>query len=156
MHPKPLDLGGRALAAVIRPYPIKVAGEPRTVRFDPWKGVFMFEFFNATSTPTEETCTEIFVPHFHFGASLATYVGARRVCIGWERMRWLTVRPRRGLPAALVAAASSCLRLVGRFSVQVSDGHIMYRPQEQLVLYLHANGKGTTGVHTIRIARTSI
>jgi len=71
-HPRPLDHGGRALKAAIRPYALKVAGIPKAMRFDPHTGEFYFAFKNDRYCPTDVDCTEIFVPHYHYGASLAT------------------------------------------------------------------------------------
>ena len=138
-HPKPIDVGGRALAAVIRPYALKVAGKPLKMRFDPWKGEFEFEFVNQTWVPTEVNCTEIFVPNYHFGASLATSVPEIDRGAGWA---WLN--------CATCAGGRGC-----RFSVQLSDGSYTYHPQEQLLLYIHSNLQIDKGVHSVRIVRNT-
>ncbi len=58
-----INSGGRALAAVVRPYARKVAGEPLNMRFDLARGLFTFSF-RADSEISEPT--EIFVPAAHF------------------------------------------------------------------------------------------
>ena len=143
-HPKPIDVGGRALAAVIRPYALKVAGKPLKMRFDPWKGEFEFAFVNQTWLPTEVNCTEIFVPNYHFGASLATSVARNE----WE---W-GVRGAEGPGShrGLGHGGRGC-----RFSVHLSDGSFTYHPQEQLLLYIHTNLQIDKGIHTVRIVRNS-
>lgn len=55
--------GGRALEAVIRPYAIKTAGEPKFLSFDRIKKVFEFEFIADTSI---DQPTEIFIPTFQY------------------------------------------------------------------------------------------
>lgn len=51
--------GGRALRAAIRPYPMKIAGEPIRMSFDIKTRRFSFDF---TSQPGIEMPTEVFVP----------------------------------------------------------------------------------------------
>lgn len=55
--------GGRALKAALRPYPCKVAGEPRSLSFDMRKTVFEFTFRHA---PGVEAPTEIFIPEYQY------------------------------------------------------------------------------------------
>jgi hypothetical protein len=57
----------------VRPYALKVAGVPTAVRFDRTTGQFDFVFVNRHWLPHDANRTEIFVPHYHYGASLATY-----------------------------------------------------------------------------------
>jgi hypothetical protein len=63
----PLDLhsGGRALAAVVRPYARKVAGEPLQMSFDRKRRIFHFSFRH---DPAAEAPTEIFVPNYQYPA----------------------------------------------------------------------------------------
>jgi hypothetical protein len=44
VDPEDLDSGGRALGALLRPYPMAVAGDPLKLSYDRRKGVFEFEF----------------------------------------------------------------------------------------------------------------
>jgi hypothetical protein len=55
--------GGRALAAVARPYARKIAGEPLRMSFDLNRAVFEFEFRH---DPQVQAATEIFVPSYHY------------------------------------------------------------------------------------------
>ena len=61
----PLDenSGGRALEAVVRPYPVATAGEPLRMAFDIKRRVFEFEFRH---DPHVAAPTEIFVPDFQY------------------------------------------------------------------------------------------
>jgi hypothetical protein len=58
-----LNSGGRALPAVIRPYPMVTAGEPLVTRFNPNSAEFHFEF---KGRPDINAATEIFCPLFHY------------------------------------------------------------------------------------------
>ena len=62
-HPEDINSGGRALEAIIRPYPRKIAGELLSYSFDWKEGLFIMEF---TPDPSITAPTEIFVPQFHF------------------------------------------------------------------------------------------
>lgn len=55
--------GGRALRAIIRPYPEAVAGNPQNLSFDMKKHVFKFSF---KQNPAILAPTEIFVPRYHY------------------------------------------------------------------------------------------
>jgi len=61
--PHDLDAGGRALEAIVRPYPRAVAGTLLAVRFEPRRGVFGFTFRH---DPAVATPTEVFVPHLQY------------------------------------------------------------------------------------------
>ena len=63
--PEDIDSGGRALAAVVRPYARKIAGEPLFMRFDLARKAFTFRFRHdsAISEPTE-----IFLPSSQYPA----------------------------------------------------------------------------------------
>ncbi len=58
-----LNSGGRALEAVVRPYPARVAGEPLAMSFDYKSGAFEFTFRH---DPAVQAPTEIFVPQIHY------------------------------------------------------------------------------------------
>ncbi len=70
-NPDDIHSGGRALAAVIRPYARKIAGEPLRMMFDVKRRVFEFEFRHdsAASAPTE-----IFVPTYQYPGGYAVEV----------------------------------------------------------------------------------
>ncbi len=59
-----INSGGRALAAAIRPYPYKVAGEPLEYFFNVDKKEFYLKFKRNKSITAP---TEVFLPAFHFG-----------------------------------------------------------------------------------------
>lgn len=61
--PNDLDSGGRALQAVVRPYPIATAGQPLRMRFDLARRRFEFTFRH---DPSIAAPTEIFLPALHF------------------------------------------------------------------------------------------
>ena len=61
--PSDLNSGGRALKAVIRPYPMALAGIPTKSEFDPFKGVYQLEFSSNSAIPGP---SEIFFPVFHY------------------------------------------------------------------------------------------
>jgi len=63
--------GGRALEAVVRPYPRAVAGEPLRMAFDIRKKTFFFEFRH---DPEIEAPTEIFVPNYQYPEGYAVEV----------------------------------------------------------------------------------
>lgn len=58
-----LYAGGRALPAVIRPYPVATAGTPLRLSFDMQRCIFTYEF---SHDPAVQAPTEIFVPHYHY------------------------------------------------------------------------------------------
>jgi hypothetical protein len=58
-----LPAGGRALDALVRPYPLAVAGEPLLLRFDRGSGAFSFTFRHEESV---EGPTELFVPRLQY------------------------------------------------------------------------------------------
>ncbi len=61
--PKALDRGGRALRAVVRPYPMATAGEPLSLSFDMRRRVLHFTFRH---DPDIIEPTEIFVPPYQY------------------------------------------------------------------------------------------
>lgn len=58
-----LHAGGRALAAIVRPYPRATAGEPLTLAYDRTSRVLTFSF---RADPQLAAATEIFVPHLPY------------------------------------------------------------------------------------------
>ncbi len=73
-----LNSGGRALKAVIRPFPFAVAGEPISSRFDPFSGTYELEFIG---DPTIKEPTQVFYPLFHYarGAKISVSDGTTSV-----------------------------------------------------------------------------
>jgi aryl-phospho-beta-D-glucosidase BglC (GH1 family) len=59
-----VNSGGRALSAIVRPYPYKVAGKIIEYRFDRLSGEFLLRY-QADKNITAPT--EIFLPDFHYG-----------------------------------------------------------------------------------------
>jgi aryl-phospho-beta-D-glucosidase BglC (GH1 family) len=55
--------GGRALGALIRPYPFSIAGEPVYLSFDRRSRRFEFSFRHA---PGVDAATELFIPRLHY------------------------------------------------------------------------------------------
>lgn len=58
-----LNSGGRALQAVIRPYPLAIAGEPVKSIFEPKSGTYLLEFIGDTSISEP---SEIFFPTYQY------------------------------------------------------------------------------------------
>lgn len=69
--PSDINSGGRALEAVVRPYPRAVAGEPLRMAFDVRRRVFEFEFRH---DPTVDAPTEVFVPTYQYREGCAVEV----------------------------------------------------------------------------------
>jgi hypothetical protein len=61
--PDDINSGGRALEAIVRPYPRAVAGIPLAMRFDPRRGIFRFTFRH---DPAVTAPTEVFVPNLQY------------------------------------------------------------------------------------------
>jgi hypothetical protein len=62
-NPEDINSGGRALEAVVRPYPLAVAGEPLEIRFDIKSKAFEFRFRH---DPVVKEPTEVFVPLYQY------------------------------------------------------------------------------------------
>jgi hypothetical protein len=62
-NPYDINSGGRALEAVVRPYPTAIAGDPIRFSFDIKKRIFKFEFRH---DPAVKEPTEIYIPHFQY------------------------------------------------------------------------------------------
>ncbi len=61
--PSRVDSGGRALGALLRPWPLAIAGEPLSVSFTRSGRIFRFEFRH---DPSVHAPTEIYVPRFQY------------------------------------------------------------------------------------------
>jgi hypothetical protein len=61
--PRDINSGGRALQAVVRPYPILTSGELIRASFNPFKRTFKMQFRH---DPTISAPTEIFVPNYQY------------------------------------------------------------------------------------------
>jgi len=61
--PADINSGGRALKVFVRPYPMKIAGEPVFLEFDYRSGRFVFEFKGEASI---DSPTEIFLPKLQY------------------------------------------------------------------------------------------
>jgi len=62
-NPRDINSGGRALEAVVRPYPVVTAGDLLKLNFNPFSREFKLEFRH---DPAISAPTEIFVPNFHY------------------------------------------------------------------------------------------
>ncbi len=62
-NPSDIHSGGRALAAVVRPYPMKIAGKLLSYHFNLKKKYFTMKF---VSNPSIEAPTEVFIPSYQF------------------------------------------------------------------------------------------
>jgi hypothetical protein len=61
--PADINSGGRALQAVLRPYPRATAGEPLRMSFDIKRRIFEFEFRH---DPAVEAPSELYVPGYQY------------------------------------------------------------------------------------------
>jgi len=96
------NAGGRALAAVVRPYPRAVAGEPLRIAFDPRRRIFEFEFRHHSA----DAPTEIFLPRYQYpqGCRIEVSDGWHEADSALQLLRyfhtptrerhWLRIRPR--------------------------------------------------------------
>jgi len=62
--PSDINSGGRAVRVFARPYPVKTAGKPTLIEFDPFSSKFVFEFKGNASIKAP---TEIHFPAIHYG-----------------------------------------------------------------------------------------
>jgi hypothetical protein len=78
-NPQDLNAGGRALEAVIRPYPMATAGEPLRLSFDINQRVFYYSFKH---DPAVQAPTEIFVPKYQYPRGCNVWVsdGSWEMC----------------------------------------------------------------------------
>lgn len=74
-NPADLNSGGRALAAAVRPYAARIAGEPLEMSFDSRRKVFRLVFRH---DPLISAPTEIFIPNLHFPAGVRVEVSDGR------------------------------------------------------------------------------
>ncbi|OGO65103.1 MAG: hypothetical protein A2030_08525 [Chloroflexi bacterium RBG_19FT_COMBO_50_10] len=63
INPRDINSGGRALEAVVRPYPLATAGELIEATFNPYKRLFRMKFRH---DPAISAPTEIFVPNYQY------------------------------------------------------------------------------------------
>ena len=61
--PRDINSGGRALEAVVRPYPRAIAGQPLRLSFDIKRRLFQFAYRH---DPHIRALTELFIPRFHY------------------------------------------------------------------------------------------
>jgi hypothetical protein len=83
--PVDIDSGGRAVRVFARPYPVKTAGEPTLLEFDPFTGRFAFEFIE---DPAVQAPTEIYFPAIHYagGYTVKASDGSYKVDIKDQRL----------------------------------------------------------------------
>jgi hypothetical protein len=62
-NPDDINSGGRALEAVVRPYPRATAGEPLRMRFDQRRRMFEYTFRH---DPAVAAPTELFIPNVQY------------------------------------------------------------------------------------------
>jgi hypothetical protein len=87
--PQDINSGGRALEAVVRPYPLACAGEPLRMKFDLKRRAFEFEFRH---DPGLSAPTEIFVPDYQYPSGYTIRVSDGEYEIDRENQR-LRYRP---------------------------------------------------------------
>lgn len=75
-NPRDINSGGRALEAVIRPFPVKISGKLQQYAFDKDKGEIIVRFL---PDPNIKKPTEIFLPDFHYKNGFEAYSSAGTV-----------------------------------------------------------------------------
>jgi hypothetical protein len=87
LDPIDIDSGGRAVRVFARPFPIKTAGEPALIEFDPFKSRFVFEF---KGNPAVTAPTEIYFPAIHYARGYWVKVsdGAYEVDVRQQRLTY--------------------------------------------------------------------
>jgi hypothetical protein len=88
IDPNDLDSGGRALDALLRPYPMAVAGDPLRMLYDRCKGIFEFEFRH---DPQIMEPTVLYFPQRAFPRGFRVTVSDGEVMIDTDEQR-LTYR----------------------------------------------------------------
>jgi hypothetical protein len=80
-----INSGGRALCTVVRPYAVRVAGVPTSMKFDPYHSKRRFElhFHHDDALNTNETV--IFIPRYQYPDGVDCSVSDGRVEICWEK-----------------------------------------------------------------------
>ncbi len=82
-----LNSGGRALKAVIRPFPMALAGEPLKSEFDPFTGMYQLEFVGNTAITAP---SELFLPAYHYpqGAEIQLSDGRVEVDASQQKIKY--------------------------------------------------------------------
>ena len=85
-HPEDINSGGRALPAVVRPYPRATAGEAVKMSFDAHAHVFIFEFCHDSNV---EAPTVVFLPKLHYPVGCRVEVSDGRYELNLEEQELL-------------------------------------------------------------------
>lgn len=85
-NPADINSGGRALEAVVRPYPVAVAGEPLSFQFDLKRRIFELE---VKADPSLQVPTEIYVPRLHYPRGVQVQVSGGQVSLQLDKQRLL-------------------------------------------------------------------
>ncbi|TPX37083.1 hypothetical protein SmJEL517_g01095 [Synchytrium microbalum] len=70
-----LDVGGRCLPALVRPYPTRTPGTPLEIKFDYKKQIFRFRFVREAGATSPPHC-EVYLPEIHFPANTISVSGS--------------------------------------------------------------------------------
>lgn len=91
-NPADVNSGGRALKAVIRPFPVATAGIPLFVKFDYRTGLFEFTF---ESDPSCSAPTVLFIPRLHYpnGINVHTTGGEIHYNETGQKLEYHTANP---------------------------------------------------------------
>lgn len=92
--PADIDSGGRALPAIVRPYPRAVPGEPVRIAFDLQRRIFEFAF---RDDPAVTAPTDIFLPRLHYarGCRVEVSDGTVEVDLAGQRVTYRHAAPGR-------------------------------------------------------------
>ncbi len=84
-NPADIYSGGRALQALLRPYPMKIAGEPLEMDFDCRSGVYRFRFRH---DPQVSAPTELYLPAYQYphGCQVSVSDGEAQVDLAEQRL----------------------------------------------------------------------
>lgn len=82
--PAEINSGGRALEAVIRPFPIATAGTPISMKFDLWKGDYLY-VYDVDVAITQPTV--LYLPRFQFPRGVEARASSGEITLDLENQR---------------------------------------------------------------------
>jgi hypothetical protein len=143
--PQDLNEGGRALESFLRPYPMRTAGTPLLVSFDPESKTKPFRFSFKSMICGEKkapVATEIYLPNWHYGrpidAILAEY-------------RQLSATDRDFDPEDFLSSLDHEVF----FEVQVSAGSWSYDQTEQILHHVAESNYDDGAVYDVNVTLVS-
>ena len=111
--PRDLNSGGRALEALVRPWPRRIAGQPLALRFNIKTREFTFSF---KPDPDATAPTEIFVPAYQYPQGYVILVSAGRFSVdpGRQLVLWHGDAESKKYLIRITLARAKCIAPAGR------------------------------------------